>query len=503
MIPLRMRVLGLSFAAGIVAWGAAIAQADCQLTRLLGSASDAGDVLGYSVAVSNDYILVGAPLTDGADENTGVAYVYRRVGVTWSEKSKLESPDANLNDSFGSTVAIGEDYLAVGAPLDDEAVLNGGAVYVYRRSGSSWMFDAKLMALDAEEDDELGTSLAIEGNYLIAGARLDDNGLSSGGAYVFFRDAVGWVQQQKLTASDAAAGDDFGASVDISGDSVVVGAPGDNVAASDSGSAYVFVRSGTTWTEQQRVSASDGTDGNELGRSVSISGEYVVAGSRLADFGGFNNAGAAYVFKRTNTTWDQQAKLMAADADDEDVFGVSVSIDGGFVVIGSMQDDDGGNNSGSAYMFRRNGTTWLQASKLTAVDDASGDQLGFIVALHGGWAVAGAPYNDDFGTSTGSAYVFGVALDCNGNAEADGCDILNETSNDFNGNGVPDECGAAPGDSDSDNDGDVDLADFAELQVCYRRGGGLAPECQDHDIEPDGDVDLDDYADYRAIISGP
>lgn len=503
MMASRVRIFTLCLTAGLVAWGAPATRADCQLTRLLGSASDAGDVLGYSVAVSNDYILVGAPLTDGAEDNTGVAYVFRRTGVAWTEKSKLQSPDADLNDSFGSTVAIGEDYLAVGAPLDDEAVLNGGAVYVFRRSGSSWVFDAKLMALDAEEDDELGTSLAIDGTYIIAGARLDDDGLSSGGAYIFFRDVGGWVQQKKLTASDAAAGDDFGASVGISGSYVVVGAPGDNVAAADSGSAYVFVRSGVNWTQQQRLSASDGAAGNELGRSVSISGDYVVAGSRLADFDGFNNAGAAYVFKRTNTTWAQQAKLKAADANDEDVFGVSVSIYGGFVLVGAMQDDDGGNNSGSAYMFRRNGTTWLQASKLIAVDDAPGDQLGFMVALHGGWAVAGAPYNDDFGTSTGSAYVFGVALDCNGNAEADGCDILNGTSNDFNGNGVPDECGAAPGDSDSDNDGDVDLADFADLQVCFRRGGGLAPECQDHDVEPDGDVDLDDYADYRVLITGP
>jgi hypothetical protein len=337
----------------------------------------------------------------------------------------------------------------------------------------------------------------------VAGARTDDAGISSGSVYVFVRNGSTWTQQQKLTASDAAAGDEFGAGVAIRGDYIAVGAPLDDAPAQDSGSVYIFRWTGSSWTQQTRLIASDGALGNEMGRSVGIDGEYVVAGARLADYVGFNNAGAAYVFKRTNTTWAQQAKLSAGDKNAEDQFGVSVDISGDYVLVGAYLDDDGGNASGSAYVFRRNGTTWVEDSKLTAFDDDPGDQFGFTVALRGGYGLIGTPFVDDFGTSSGTAYVFGAALDCNGNGDPDACDIMGGVSSDINGDGIPDECGGMGGDFDADNDLDHDMIDLRAFQNCFNRGGGLIAGCGDFDAEPDGDVDLDDYFMMHALFGGP
>lgn len=490
--------------AGLVVWIAAeSAFAQCQLSRLTGSDADGGDEFGFAASITTDYLIVGAPRNDDTAIDSGSAYVFRRSGTAWLEKTKLLSPDPALNDFFGAAVAIDGDYAVVSAVLDDEAGSNAGALYVFHRSGNSWLFEDKITAPDAAEDDELGTSLAIHGNYIIAGARNDDAGTSSGCAYVFLRSGTVWNMQQKLTATDAAAGDEFGNSVAINGEYVIIGSPFDNTTLTDTGSAYVFKRTGTTWAQQQRLVAADGASGNEFGRSVSIDGEYVVVGAPKADFTEFNNGGAAYVFKRATTTWSQQAKLTVSDPNDEDLFGVSVAISGGFVTGGSIQDDDAGTSSGSAYLFRRNGTTWLEDAKMTAADDDPGDQFGFAVAMKGSYVLIGAPYNDDFGASTGSAYVMGVANDCNGNGEADPCDIVAGVSDDINNDGVPDECGSEAGDFDVDNDADVDMKDFATMQNCQNRGSGMLPGCADFDGEPDGDVDLDDHVDYVALRTGP
>lgn len=504
MFNRRRGILTFCMLAGVIGMAASSAVAQCQLERLIASDGDGGDQLGFSVALTDDYAILGAPFNSDAGANSGSAYIYRRVGTTWQERTKLVAPDAGMNDFFGATVAIHGDYAAVSAVLDDEADTNAGAVYVFHRNGNSWVFEDKFTASDGALDDELGTSLAIHGDYIIAGARNDDAGESSGCAYIFVRNGTTWTQQQKLTANDAAISDEFGVAVAISGEYVAIGAPLDNTTAADTGSVYIFRRTNTTWTQQTRMTATDGAAGNELGRAVAFSGDYVIAGARLADLGpGFNNAGAAYVFKRTNTTWAQQAKLTASDMNGEDLFGVSVGISGDYAVVGAFQDDDGGNASGSAYVFRRNGTTWVEDAKLTAFDDDPSDHFGFSAAMSGGFALIGTPDVDDFGSSSGTAYVFGAALDCNGNGDPDSCDIMGGVSSDNNGDGVPDECGGSGGDFDSENDLDHDMKDFRAFQNCFNRGGGLLTGCGDYDGEPDGDVDLDDYFMMEGLFDGP
>jgi len=205
--------------------------------------------------------------------------------------------------------------------------------------------EAKLTASDAAAGDQFGINVAIDGETAVVGANTDDTaaGTAAGSAYVFVRSGVSWSQQAKLTASDAAGGDDFGVSVAISGNTIVVGADLND----DAGSAYVFVRSGTSWSQQAKLTAGDAASADQFGFNVGISGETVVVGAVSDD----TITGSAYVFVRSGTSWSQQAKLTASDAAATDNFGISVGISGDTVVSGALFDDDGGTDSGSAYVF--------------------------------------------------------------------------------------------------------------------------------------------------------
>ncbi len=216
-------------------------------------------------------------------------------------------------------------------------------------------------------------------------------------------------QTAKLTAADGGGQDFFGISVAISGDTAIVGAFLDDVGANaNQGSAYIFVRSGTTWSQQQKLTAADGAAEDVFGVSVAISGETAIVGANEDDVGANGNQGSAYVFVRSGTTWSQQQKLTAADGAAEDVFGVCVAISGETAIVGANEDDVGANgNQGSAYIFVRSGTTWSQQQKLTASDGVVEDFFGVSVAISGDTAIVGA-FLDDVGVnaSQGSAYVF-------------------------------------------------------------------------------------------------
>ncbi|MCK4653795.1 MAG: FG-GAP repeat protein [Candidatus Cloacimonetes bacterium] len=209
---------------------------------------------------------------------------------------------------------------------------------------AAWDNEQKLTASDGAEDDHFGHSVSINGDYAVIGAYWDDdNGTNSGSAYIFHKSGTSWSEQAKLIASDGAFVDMFGWSVSIDGDYAVIGAYWDD---NGSGSAYIFHRSGTTWTEQAKLTASDGADYDYFGSSVSISGDYAVIGANYDD-----ESGSAYIFLRSGTIWTQQAKITASDGSDYDLFGSSVSIDGDYTVIGASRDNDNGSESGSAYFY--------------------------------------------------------------------------------------------------------------------------------------------------------
>jgi len=320
--------------------------------------------------------------------------------------------DGGGGDSFGFSVAISGDYALVGALYDDVGANNDqGSAYVFVRSGSSWTQQDKLTASDGAASDNFGNSVAISGDYALVGANGDNSGanLNQGSAYVFVRSGSSWTQQDKLTASDGAANDLFGRSVAISGNYALVGASFDDVGAdTDQGSAYIFVRSGSSWTQQAKLTASDGAGSDRFGESVAISGDYALLGAFNDDVGGDTDQGSAYVFVRSGSSWTQQAKLTASDGAAFDSFGSSVAISGNYALLGALSDDIGGDtDQGSAYVFVRSGSSWTQQAKLTASDGAGGDNFGISVALSGDHALVGA-FNDDIGANNdqGSAYLF-------------------------------------------------------------------------------------------------
>lgn len=328
--------------------------------------------------------------------------------------AKLYAPDGAPANFFGYSVALSGDTAIVGVPLDslesiNPASVSEGSAYIFTRSGTNWTLQQKLTASDAANRDYFGANVSIDGDTAIVGALFDDVGASvnQGSAYVFTRTGTVWTQQAKLTAAQGAAGDRFGVSVEISGETVVVGTK------RDQGAAYVFTRSGATWTQQQQLTPSNGATGDEFGASVAINVDTILVSATGRPVSGADNQGAVYVFTRSGGVWSEQQILTASDGAVGDRFGSDVTISGNTAIVGAYLDDIGANNDqGSAYIFTRSGSVWTQQAKLLAADGAAGDHFGSSVALGGSTAVVGAPDNDfpgvlsDIYSDAGSAYVF-------------------------------------------------------------------------------------------------
>ncbi|MHC4069371.1 MAG: FG-GAP repeat protein [Planctomycetota bacterium] len=324
----------------------------------------------------------------------------------WEEQTKLLASDGAVQDRFGLSVAVSGDYAVVGAPSDEDNGYASGSGYIFVRDGNNWGQQAKLLPSDGQEDDNFGDSVSISGDYCIIGAHVDDdNGQYSGSAYIFVQDGNSWVQQAKLLASDGAAYDYFGRPVSICDDYAIVGAKGDDDNGYSSGSAYIFVRDGNSWVQQAKLTASDGQEYDYFGSSVSISGDYCVVGAYEDDDNG-NASGSAYMFKREAELWSEQAKLTASDGAAGDWFGISVSVSGDYAIVGDSNDTDNGYASGSAYIFVRDGNSWLQQAKLLPSDGEEWDLFGVSVSISGDYGVVGALFDDDNGLDSGSAYVF-------------------------------------------------------------------------------------------------
>ncbi len=377
-----------------------------QTGKLLASDAAALDWLGNNVAISGNYAIAGAQMDDNVGADAGAAYIYSKTGGTWTQYAKLTASDAAAGDNFGMHVGISGDNAIIGAPNNDDNGSNSGSVYIFTRSGGGWSEAAKLTASDAAANDNFGSRVAISGNYAIVGApNNDDNGSNSGSAYIFTKTNGVWVQTAKLTASDASAGDGFGLNVSISGNNAIISASLDSDLAAGAGSAYIFTRTGSNWTQTAKITASDPGAGDNFGVGVGISGDNAVVGAAFNDDNG-SDSGSVYIFKKSAGTWSQTAKIIASDAAAGDHFGRSIGISGNTLVVGAPNNDDGGSNSGSAYVFKLSGGTWTENAKITAADAAAGDGFGLSVGVSGDSAIVGAYLNDDGAADSGSAYIF-------------------------------------------------------------------------------------------------
>ncbi len=322
----------------------------------------------------------------------GAAFPIEIDPMMWLTQAKLTASDGATGDWFGNAVALSGDTALVG---DQRKNSNTGAAYIFVRSGFAWTQQQKLTASDAAAADWFGSSVSLSGDTALVGARYKD--YETGAAYVFVRSGSTWTEQQKLAASDAATQDSFGWSVALSGDTALVGARQKSVYGwKFAGAAYVFLRSGSAWTQQQKLTASDAATDDFFGWSVALSGDTALVGAEGKNSG----TGAVYVFLRSGSTWTEQQKLAASDAAASDAFGWSVALSGDTALVGA----EGKNSSaGAAYVFLRSGSTWSEQQKLTASDAAASDYFGTSAALSGDTALVGANGKN---SPAGAAYTF-------------------------------------------------------------------------------------------------
>ncbi len=473
---------------------AASIPSDTQQAYLKASNTEANDYFGISVDISGDTLVVGAYNEDsnavGVNGNqannlaldSGAVYVFTRNGGVWSQQAYLKASNAEAYDYFGATVDISGDTLVVGAYGEDSnatgsngnqlnnTVIDSGAVYVFTRSGSTWSQQAYLKASNTDAYDYFGGDVSLSDNTLAVGAygedsntagvngnQSDNSAGSSGAVYVFTRSGSTWSQQAYVKASNAESYDYFSFySLSLADDTLVVGAPyedsistGVNGDQADnslpySGAVYVFTRSGSTWSQQAYIKASNAEMEDNFGGNVSISGDTLAVSAVYEDSNatGVNGnqtdnldetSGAVYVFTRSGSTWSQQAYIKASNTDAYDYFGIDLSVSGDILAVGATGessnaigvDGNQANNSelysGATYIFTRTGTNWYQHSYLKASNAGAGDAFGVSLSLSGNTVVVAA--NGEAGSATGvngnqadnsasdsgAAYVFTIA----------------------------------------------------------------------------------------------
>ncbi|TGL57063.1 hypothetical protein EHQ59_00060 [Leptospira kemamanensis] len=389
----------------------------------------------------------------------------------WETQAYLKASNADANDGFGFSVSISGDTIVVGAAGEssnqstitngptassDNSLGSSGAAYVFRRYGSSWSQEAYLKASNLGVTDQFGVSVAIDGDTIVVGANQEDSNQTtitnapnviapnegatdSGAAYVFQRSGTTWTEQAYLKPSNTGANDQFGISLAISGDTIAVGAYFEdssqtsitngspapaNEGATDAGAVYVFQRSGTTWSEQAYLKPSNMGIGDRFGTTVDISNDTIVVGANLEASNQITitngsgasadnsaaNAGAAYVFRRTGTTWAEEAYLKAPNAEPNDQFGDEVAINGDTIVVGAFAEasnqttitngttassDNSAANAGAAYVFQRTGSTWSHQAYLKPPNLGADDRFGSAIAIEGNTILVGSFFEDN------------------------------------------------------------------------------------------------------------
>ncbi len=409
-----------------------------EIQQLLAPDAESQDQFGWSVAIDTDTALIGAWQEDS---DSGSVYVYSRSMGVWSFQQKFTASDVASGDLFGWSIALDGNTAVVGAPTDSiTAPASIGSAYVFTRdSYGVWTEQAKLLADDGAPDNAFGTGVALDGGTAVIGAASVDS--ATGAAYVFVGSGSAWTQQQKLIASDGDTADVFGRAIGLDGDTVVIGAAGDDDKGDAAGAAYVFTRSGATWSETDKLLASDGAPVDLFGFSVAFDNDTAIIGAYQAEF---EEQGAAYVFVRNLGVWSEQQKLTARDGEDFDGFGTAVDLEGDIAVIGSPN----GSRIGSAYVFSRTSGSWTEQLQLLVSDGRPGDFLGVSqdsISLSGNTVLIGAHLRDEPIINQGAAYPFSLLVhDEDGDGQSDDLDNCPIVSNpgqiDSNGDGFGDAC---------------------------------------------------------------
>ena len=372
-----------------------------------------GSALAQRSANEHTSEKVTRPQTVGSVRSVQPNWSFGTATCSPQEVQKILASDGEAGDDFGNDVAMSGNLAVIGARWDDEGANRTGSAFVYRYDSKSetWIEEQKLLALDRAADDWLATDVDISNDVVLLGAPLDDDaGSASGSAYIFRFDSNSgsWAQEQKLTASNEAAGDSFGGAVSIRGEFALVGAQLNSDFGEFSGAAYVYRYdpNTSTWAETEKLLPSDGAAGDKFGSEVHLGANVAfIAAAENGDLG--FHSGAVYVFEYdpNSSTWSETQKLLASDGAARDIFGTSLALHGDAAIIGASGDDS---RTGSAYVFRYDpkSAAWTEEQKLTADDGAADDAYGTRVALHGNIALVGAPHHGHTGGEMGAAYLY-------------------------------------------------------------------------------------------------
>lgn len=439
------------------------------------------DHFGVSVGLVGDTLVVGAyqegsgatgingDQADDSAPNSGAVYVFQRTGSTWVQEAYLKASNTGEDDEFGWSIALFGDTLAVGARMEesgstgvngsqaDDSAPDSGAVYVFQRTGNTWTQEAYLKASNAGEDDQFGESIALSGDTLAVGANREDSSAtgvngeqddesagSSGAVYVFQRTGNDWTQEAYLKASNSDAGDRFGESVALSGETLAVGANWEDSNAtgvngnqtdesiSGSGAAYVFQRTEGAWAQEAYLKASNPSTSSQFGVSVALSGNTLAVGATWESSngagvngdqtpGGPPSSGAVYVFQRAEDTWAQEAYLKASTPGPGHQFGASLALFGDTLAVGASREGstatgvngpkgmDNAVASGAVYLFRRTTGSWMQGAYIKASNTGAVDWFGTSVALFGDTLAVGAPRESSSATGVDGNQVLNSA----------------------------------------------------------------------------------------------
>ena len=330
------------------------------------------------------------------------------VGHTEFSTSFQVGSEADAGDLFGWAVSTDGEWAIVGSPEDSDDGVSSGSAYIYKHNGSDWVEFQKIRASDAGSGDDFGRAVSIVGDVAIVGAPFADSATRKGAAYVYRFDGTDWVEEQKLLSSDAAANDFFGISLDTDGNTIVVGTSYDDDPVSgllDVGSVYAYTFDGSQWVERQRISPSDPSQSQRFAASVAVDGDTLIVGASQDDAAG-NSSGAAYAFEFDGVVWKEQQKLVGGDSTNSDFFGISVAVDDNILLVGATGDDDQGSSSGSAYVFVRSNGLWKENQKIVPSDVDTADTFGTSVAVDGSTLLMGSWRSDSPENDSGAAYIY-------------------------------------------------------------------------------------------------
>ena len=435
-----------------------VAMGQCGLTPVLPADASSLTDYGAGVAIDGDTLLVTQRLAVAG--RSGTVYIFERAETGWTQVEKLTSP-VGETDWFGYSIAVSGNYLVVGAP-DFRGGTLAGKAYVYERRPPGWVYQSTLVAGLGSPPDSFGESVAVDGDYIVVGSFWYSRGY--GRCWVFHREPSGWVEQDSLSPWSAGPGYEAGRSVGISGDWIIFGVPkADSVDSpyyDNAGVVYLAQRNGATWPVSERLTSSAPYRDEQFGFSVAISGNVALIGTRSGN--------TVSVHEYDGADWSRLGEIRSADHESGYGFGRGVAIDGDWVSVGAYGKSDTGIASGAAYIFRRAGLyTWTQEVKIVIPGAGDYTMVGYGVDISATEAVVGAPAF--VSVDPGAAYV--VSVDSLGYGDFDGDSFI--SANDYidfeaclagpGGDGVGAECACA----DFTANGRIDLADFAGFQAAF------------------------------------